>query len=66
MAETWGHGDTDTLRTVFAATTEKPSYDVSIEIAIAFAANYIVFKHFDQAYSATLLSRAKLVGESNL
>ncbi|KAL9412080.1 hypothetical protein AB3S75_045653 [Citrus x aurantiifolia] len=55
--------DMDTPRTVFAATIEKPSSDVSAEIAAALAATSIVFKYSDQAYSATLLSRAKKVFE---
>lgn len=57
--------DMDTPRTVFAATIEKPSSDVSAEIAAALAATSIVFKYSDQAYSATLLSRAKKVGKIN-
>ena len=51
--------DMDTPRIFIIATIEKS------EIADALAATYIVFKHFDQVYFATLLSRVKMVGEIN-
>lgn len=58
--------DMDTFRTVFASAKEKPSCDVFAEITVALAATYVVFKHSDQAYSTTLLGKAKIVGKINL
>ena len=55
----------DTRKIIFATTIEKPSSDVFAEIVGTLAATYIVFKRFDHTYSATLHTRAKIVGEIN-
>ncbi|KAK8626818.1 hypothetical protein V6N13_134448 [Hibiscus sabdariffa] len=55
--------DMDTPRTPYSVSKESPGSEVSAEIAAALAASSMVFRHFNQTYSASLLKRARMVFE---
>ncbi|KAK8562950.1 hypothetical protein V6N13_018498 [Hibiscus sabdariffa] len=55
--------DMDTPRTPYTVSKESPGSEVSAEIAAALAASSMVFRRFNQTYSASLLKRARMVFE---